>query len=305
MTSRILITGAGGFIGRHCLAPLVDSGAEVHAVGRSVPDRTSDAGAGVRWHRLDLLDDGARARLVEEVRPDMIVHFAWNVEHGRFWTTPQNLAWAGATLDMLRRAAETGLRRFVGLGTCYEYAPQTTDDCNEATTPIEPFKLYGTAKDGTRRIVAEFARETGLSWAWGRFFLLYGPGETPTRLVPQVARKLIAGEPAPIGAAARPRDFMDSRDAGAATAALALSAVEGPVNIASGRASSVREVAETLGRLAGRPELIQVGGYPDRDEPERIVADVGRLTGEVGFTAIRPLEQGLAEALDWWRENPS
>jgi len=298
MTQRILVTGASGFIGRHALAPLERSGAEVHAVGRT----PVEVGANVRWHQLDLLDHDARARLIEDVQPDMLVHFAWMTEHGKFWTSPDNLDWVAATLDMVRRAQECGLSRFVGLGTCFEYARQTGKDCDERKTVTGPDTLYGVAKDGCRRIIEGFASYQSLSWAWGRFFLLYGPGETPTRLVPQVAQRLIAGAPAPIGPGHRPRDFMDSRDAGAATAALALSRVEGPVNIASGRASSVREVAETLGALAGRPDLVKVGAHPDRDEPERIVARVDRLTREVGFTDIRPLEQGLKEALDWWRE---
>lgn len=301
MTQRILVTGASGFIGRHALAPLTQSGAEVHAVGRGM----SAAGGGVRWHRLDLLDHDARARLIEEVQPDVIVHFAWMTEHGKFWTSPLNLDWVAATLDMVRRAQQCGLSRFVGLGTCFEYERQTTKDCDERKTPMGPDMLYGVAKDGCRRIVEGFATYESLSWAWGRFFLLYGPGETPTRLVPQVAQRLIDGEPAPIGPGTRPRDFMDARDAGAATAALALSRVEGPVNIASGRAASVVEVAETLGQLAGRPDLIKVGALPDRDEPERIVANTDRLTREVGFTDIRPLERGLKEALDWWREAAS
>ncbi len=298
MSSRILVTGANGFIGRHALAPLVASGAEVHGVVRGEPRAAVD---GVTWHRLDLLDPGARARIVEGVQPDTIVHFAWNVEHGKFWTAPENLDWVGASLDLLRRAAETGLTRFVGLGTCFEYAPQTEHDCDETATPIDPFMLYGMSKDATRRMIEAFARQNSLSWAWGRFFLLYGPDETPTRLVPQVAQRLIKGEPAPIGTAERPRDFMDCRDAGAATAALALSKVDGPVNIASGHAASVRDVAETMARIAGHPELVNIGAFPDRDEPERIVARVDRLTREVGFTDIRPLDQGLSEALDWWR----
>lgn len=298
MSPRILVTGAAGFIGRHALAPLAAAGAEVHAASRRPA-----AGGGAIWHRADLLDAAARARLIEAVRPDTILNVAWEMEHGRFWNAPANLDWVAASLDMMRRAAGLGMTRFVGIGTGFEYAPQTTADCRELATPTGPQTLYGTAKDACRRLVEGYARAAGLSWAWGRVFLLYGPDETASRLVPQVARRLLAGEPAPIGPGRRPRDFIDARDAGGAAAALALSAVEGPVNIATGRAATVAEVATTLGRLAGRPELVKVGALPDRDEPERIVADVGRLTREVGFRSIRPLEQGLAEALDWWRSH--
>ena len=299
MTARILVTGAAGFIGRNALAPLVAAGFEVHGCARGDAPYID----GVAWHRADLMDAAARAALIETVRPDTVLHCAWETEHGRFWNAPTNLDWVAASVDLMRRAADCGLSRFVGVGTCFEYSPQTAANCDETATPIAPQTLYGTAKDACRRLVEGYARSTGLSWAWGRAFLLYGPGETETRLVPQVARRLLAGEPAPIGPGHRPRDFMDARDAGAALAALALSPVEGPVNIATGHAATVAEVATTLGRLAGRPDLVRVGALPDRDEPERIVADVRRLTEEVGFRAIRPLEQGLAEALDWWRRH--
>ncbi len=302
MATRILLTGASGFVGRHTLKALIEAGAEVHAVGREAVPPGSIGAAPVRWHRADLLDAGARHGLINEIQPDTIVHFAWGTEHGRFWTAPANLDWVAATLDMVHQAQQSGMTRFVGLGTCFEYAWQTTEDCSERDTPLDPTTLYGIAKDAARRVIEGFARQESLSWAWGRLFLLYGPEETPSRLVPQVAGRLIQGEPAPIGTGERPRDFMDARDAGAAVAALALSRVEGPINIASGEASSVRAVAETLGSLAGTPDLIRVGALADRDEPERLVARTDRLRGEVGFTAIRPLEQGLSEALDWWRD---
>ncbi len=86
----------------------------MHGVVRSQP---RNATRDVKWHQLDLLDPQARARLIEEVQPDTIVHVAWNVEHGTFWTTPENLDWVGASLDMLRRAAETGRARFAGPGS--------------------------------------------------------------------------------------------------------------------------------------------------------------------------------------------
>ena len=298
MTQRILVTGASGFIGRHALAPLVKAGAEVHAVSRSPLD---NAPPHVIAHRTDLLDQVERHQLVREVRPQLILHAAWETAHGQFWTAPANLDWAAASLELAREAAEHALERFVGVGTCFEYAYGNDGDCHEQSTPIAPYTLYATAKDATRRALAAFAETAGLGFAWGRVFLLYGPGETPTRLVPHVARNLLAGRQAPISKGLAVRDFIDARDAGNALAALALSPVNGPVNIASGQGVTVRELALTLGRLAGRTELVEIGALAERQEPERLVADIARLRDEVGFDAIRPLEEGLAEALDHWR----
>jgi nucleoside-diphosphate-sugar epimerase len=302
MPRRVLVTGAGGFVARHALAPLAASGAEVHAVTRGGDAR--DDGH-LRWHRADLLERDARRSLIRELRPDVVLHCAWVTGHGRFWTAPDNLDWSAATLDLVREACECGLGRFVGVGTCFEYPGDTAGPCNELTTRPKPRTLYAVAKDACRRILVEFGPGTGLSFAWARLFLLYGPGEHPARLVPDVARALVDGRPARIGSGRAVRDFMDTRDAGAALAALTLSSVEGAVNVASGEAVSVRTVAETLARLAGEPGHVEIGALPDRDEPAYLVADVGRLRGEVGFDAVRPLEQGLSEALEYWRNMPA
>ncbi len=140
-----------------------------------------------------------------------------------------------------------------------------------------------------------------MSFAWARLFFLYGPGESPGRLVPSVAQALANGEPAKCSSGTGVRDFMDVRDAGEALTSLALSDVSGAVNVASGSGISVADVARTLGRLAGKPELVQVGALEDRPtEPPRIVADVARLRDEVGYQPGRTLEAGLEEALAYW-----
>ena len=95
---------------------------------------------------------------------------------------------------------------------------------------------------------------------------------------------------------------MHTRDAGAALAALALSDVAGAVNIASGEGVSIASIAERLGGIAGRPDLIRIGALPDREgEPPRIVADVRRLRDEVGFRPSLTLQEGLADTYSWWR----
>jgi nucleoside-diphosphate-sugar epimerase len=150
-------------------------------------------------------------------------------------------------------------------------------------------------------VLAEFLGQAGLSFAWARMFFLYGPDEAPNRLVASIARALVRGEPALSSSGRAIRDFMDTRDAGAALAALALAGTAGDVNIATGEAHSVREIATLLGDIAGRPDLIQFGALPDREEPPYIVGSNKRLRHEVGFDPAFTLEQGLRDALTFWR----
>lgn len=294
---RILLTGASGFVGRQALASLLETGNEVHAVSRSRPPVEGD----FIWHSLDLLAPGATEAAVDAARPDCVLHLAWCVEHGKFWTDPANADWLAATLDLARCAAASGARRFVGTGTCYEYDWPADAPCNELSTPLKAHTLYDETKDACRRSLAGIAAEADMSCAWARLFFLYGPHEAPGRLVSSVARSLVRGEEALCSAGLAVRDFMDVRDAGAALTALARSSVSGPVNIASGEAITVADLVRRLARLAGRDDLLRLGALPDRPgEPPRIVADIDRLRHEVGFLPARDLDAGLRDALSFW-----
>lgn len=294
---RVLVTGAGGFVGRFALASLEQTGVDVHAVSRIAGRR---AGASV-WHQADLLVPSECERVVRAVQPNVVLHLAWTTEHGKFWTSPLNVDWAAATLFLSRAAIEHGAHRFVGVGTCFEYQSPNDACCVEASTPLEPTTLYGVAKDSTRRILQSFADERGFELVWARLFFLYGPGEHPDRLVSSVARALVAGEQARCSSGTAVRDYMDVRDAGAALACAALSDYTGPLNIGSGRAARIADVARLVAEIHGRPELLSLGAIADRsNEPPHIVASTERLERQVGFHQERTLEEGLSDALSYW-----
>jgi nucleoside-diphosphate-sugar epimerase len=296
--TRVLVTGASGFVGSPAVTALLAGGHEVHAAS----SRPHDADTAISWHAADLLQPQAAGQLIEAVRPEWLLHMAWYAEHGRFWDSPLNLEWVEATLRLMRAFIAAGGRRAVLAGTCAEYA-WDREIYSEHDAALAPATLYGAAKNSTRALTEALAAEAGIDVAWGRLFFLYGPGEAQTRLVPSVVRALLCGEPAPVTEGDQVRDFMHVADAGAAFAALLASDVRGAVNIASGTGVAVRQLVELLGAATGRGELIQVGALAGRaDEPASLIADVGRLRDEVGFAPRHALAEGIADTVAWWRE---
>jgi nucleoside-diphosphate-sugar epimerase len=295
----VLLTGASGFVGSPSVTALLRAGHEVHAVSvrpqQDLPD--------VTWHVTDLLaTDGADA-LVQTVRPELLLHLAWYAEHGRFWKSVENVRWVEATLRLLRAFARSDGRRAVLAGTCAEYEWTAAGGVlSEAQTALQPDTLYGVAKNATRSVAQALAAETGVELAWGRIFFPYGPGEAPTRLVPSVARALLAGDAAPVTDGSQLRDFLYVDDVAAAFVALLDSGVSGAVNIGSGEAVAVREVVSLVGEVVGRPDLIRFGAVTRRPgEPSLLAADAGRLRDEVGFRPLVPLREGVAKTVAWWQ----
>lgn len=294
---KVLITGATGFIGRWAVEALKRHSADLHLVGRH------DPGFGLPFYQADLLDAGERGRVIDEVRPALLLHTAWETDHQKFWTSPQNETWITASLDLTRRFIVQGGRRMVSVGTCAEYdwtlpgtAPWKED------RPCRPATAYGAAKVRFAEEAGALAAEAGIGFAWVRVFIPVGPDEKPARLVPSLIRALLAGEPATTGPGDLVRDFMDTRDAGTGLAAILASDLAGPVNIGSGVGVSIGEIATRLGELTGRPDLVGVGERPGREgEPPAMVADIGKLTAATGFRPRLTLDEMLEDAIRYWR----
>jgi nucleoside-diphosphate-sugar epimerase len=297
---RVLVTGASGFVGRQVLRPLLDAGFEVEALTlRGAP---RDVAAQVRWHRADLLGEQATA-LVSERRPSHLLHLAWNVRPGEYMTGLENLDWVAASLRLLRAFGEAGGRRAVVSGTCLEYMTQPRMHCAEERTPVRPASLYGNAKHALHILAEAWARQVGVSLAWGRVFFLYGPHEHSARLVSDLARGLLRGEEVACSHGRQVRDFLYVPELGGAFAALLDSEVTGAVNMASGTPVPVADVIWAVAEAAGRPELVRLGARaPAPEEPETMTAEVRRLREEVGWTSAVGLREGVAQTVDWWRQ---
>jgi nucleoside-diphosphate-sugar epimerase len=295
---RLLITGAGGFIGRHCLPILRDAGYEIHALSRS--EHCFEQG--VQWHSANLFEEGAAESLLAEVRPTHLLHLAWYAEAGRYWTAPENFRWVQASLALLVGFAAQGGQRVVGAGTCAEY-DWRHGWCSEGVTPLAPATVYGACKHTLQTLFATYSRQYGLSSAWGRIFFLYGPHEHPSRLVASVISALLKGEPARCTTGEQFRDFLHVDDVAAALVAILDSDVQGPINVGSGVPIAVMDVVRQIGAKIGAPQLLQIGARQSAaDESPLLVADIRRLTNEVGWHPAKSLDYGLDTTISWWRD---
>jgi nucleoside-diphosphate-sugar epimerase len=293
---RVLVTGATGFIGRHSLPRLLESGYEVHAVGgqRSPEAPSRD----IVWHRANLLEPGEIVSLVKKVQPTHLLHFAWYAVPGKYWTAPENLAWVRATVNLMQVFSDHGGRRAVMAGSCAEY-DWKFDYCSEPFTPCRPATLYGASKHGTQILLDAWSRQAGLSSAWGRIFFLYGPGEYPSRLVPSVINSLLRNEPALCTHGNQMRDFMYVEDVAAAFVELLGSDVKGAVNIASGVSTPLKGVIHAIADHLNKRDLVRLGAVPaPAGEPDALIADIGRLRDEVGFRPGYGLKQGIAQTIE-------
>ena len=296
--STVLVTGASGFIGSHCLEPLLAAGLDVHAVRSSRPALERD---GVVWHRADLLNDADLARVVETVRPTHLLHLAWFAIPGLFPSAVENFYWTEASLNLYRHFAEHGGRRVVTAGTSYEY-DWAYGFCSEAVTPRVPDSVYGVCKKGLGELAGAYGEAAGLSSAWGRVFFLYGPREDPKRLVSSVICSLLSEMPAKCSHGEQIREYLHVQDVANAFVAILLSDVTGAVNISSGSPVTLKTIVTTIGSKLERPELIELGAIPARaNDVPLVAADVRRLTGEVGWRPSIGLDEGLDQTIAWWR----
>lgn len=256
----VLLTGGTGFVGRQILKRLLARGCRVRMTVRnpvSVPDEVEqvvvgDLFAAERFKLQDLCAD-----------IDVVCHAAWYAVPGKYLTAEENVDCLSGSLALGQAAIAAGVRRFVGVGTCFEY------DLNggylRTDTTLAPATLYGACKASVYMALSKLMEREGRSFAWCRLFYLYGEGEDARRLVPYIRSRLAAGEPAELTSGTQIRDYLDVEDAGRMIADAALGPAEGALNICSGRPVAVADIARRIADEFGREDLIRLGAR--RDSP--------------------------------------
>ncbi|MEX1310910.1 MAG: GDP-mannose 4,6-dehydratase [Candidatus Sulfomarinibacteraceae bacterium] len=314
---RILITGVTGFVGTHLCGELHRElpGAEIFGLAWGEFDRSTleNAAPGIRLIDGDLIDSASIADTLAESRPDVIYHLAAasSVAH----------SWDAAALSLDINATSTArlfteiLRQrldplIVVSSTAEIYGRVTGPTPIGEDSPLAPVSPYGTSKTAQDLLAAQFHAGRGLATIRVRFFHLTGPGRPPHFVASSFARQIaraelgLAPDRLEVGNLEAVRDFTDVRDAVRACRLVADRRHAGEVfHVCSGRPVAISRVVELLLGMSRR--TIEVAFDEARTRQADIpwmVGDPSKVEAATGWRAAIPLEQTLADLLDWWRE---
>ena len=261
MKKRILITGATGFVGRQVLADLLKANVELRLVVRAGSEHRLPNTPAEVVSTSDLFKESAEWWADTCQGVDIVIHAAWYAEPGLYMQSQKNLDCLTGTLQLAAGCVQAGVQRFVGIGSCSEY--DMSIGHLSVDTPLRPATPYAGAKAAAFLALSTLLPQQGIAFVWARLFYLYGQGEDARRLVPYLRSKLCAGEIAELSGGTQIRDYLDVALAGEQIAKLALSQATGAMNVCSGQAQTVRELAEKIADEYGRRDLLRFGARAD------------------------------------------
>ncbi len=302
---RILVTGAGGFLGGHLMETLKRAGCT-----QIFGPRSSD---------YDLRCPPQVARLYSDTRPEVVIHLAAVVggiganraNPGRFFY--DNLIMG---VELMEQARRRGVAKFVALGTVCAYPKFTPVPFREddlwAGYPEETNAPYGLAKKMLLVQAQAYRQQYGFNAIYLLPVNLYGPRDSTdpacSHVIPALIRKCLDANDLGMrsvnvwGSGEASREFLYVGDC-ARGIALAAAGYDGaaPVNLGSGREISIRELAQLIANLTGFDgELVFDRSKPD-GQPRRCL-DVSRAAREFGFHATTGLVEGLKQTIVWFRD---
>ena len=295
---RILITGAGGFIGQALIPALQRAGHDVVGVGvsRRPPD------IDIAWHQTDLFVDGIPPAALAGA--ELLVHLAWRNIPGR---GNDNMSGdlggnVAATLRAFEAAARAGLRRIVYAssgGTIYGNAPVPTPE----TAPIAPIGGYGAGKAAAELYLGAVHHAFGVETCALRVANPYGPGQYPNRgqgFIATAMARTMAGQPIEIfGDPHITRDYIYIADvADCFVRACEDRTHKAVFNVGSVIERSMADIVPLIFAAVGHETPVNLAPGRPMDVP-RMALDPGKARRDLGWAPETDMARGLELTRDW------
>lgn len=299
---RVLVTGASGFLGGHVVGYLQRQGVDVVAMVRaqSAVDRLQQLAPQVPLLHLDIKNESKEyiIDILKQQRISAVVHAAaYGVDYRQNIFAEAVQVNVLASEKLVQAAADAGIKRFVHVGTSYEYG--ASDKPIREDVALRPSGIYGVSKAAATLAVLSAAAGRQLPLVVFRPFGMYGPYEGAHKLVPLIQRSGREGKALALSPGGQLRDYVYVGDVAAAIAAV-LKVAEFPTgevfNLASGVGVSLQELGNAaMAAVGGAPELLQWGASPYRSD--EVMVNIGcaeKVRLGLGWQATTSLAAGMA-----------
>lgn len=276
MTRLILVTGITGFVGNALIKELEASPVRIRLVLRSGSKCRIPSSAKIESviYTDDLFFESVNWWESACKGVDIFVHLAWYVDPKDYLHSSSNVDCLIGTLNIAKACVNSGVTRFLGVGTCFEY--DLTLGYLSTQTPLNPLTLYAASKTSTFQMLTRIFELENIEFIWGRLFYLYGEGDNKSRLAGYIHHQLSRGEPAKLSHGLQIRDYINVQEAAAKLVQMILSDQVGPVNICSGVGKTIREIAESIADYYGRVDLLQFGAIKTKSLDPPIIVGILR-----------------------------
>jgi GDP-4-dehydro-6-deoxy-D-mannose reductase len=306
---RVLVTGASGFVGPHAARALTDSGHEVWTTDRRAMESPR--------HRTCDLSEGERVQeLVEEIRPEAVLHLASVSSVARSLQDPRSalLNNMTAACNLLEAVRDPPGTRVLLVGSAEQYGRVAPEDLPlRESQRFRPTSPYAVSKVAQEHLALQYHDTWGVDVVLTRSFNHAGPGQSPDFALPAFAQQIVDAERGDgesllrVGNLEAERDFLDVRDVARAYALLLVRGERGcAYNVCSGVSHRLRDLVEAMVRRARVDVRIETDASRLRPADLPVLCgDPARLQQRTGWTRRYSMEQTLTDVLDDWRNRPA
>jgi len=308
--TRMLVTGAAGFIGSHLSRELVRRNAEVFLIDKPGISTTRIKGIldKVSLHYVDVTDFGSLRNSISEIKPQKIFHLAACVDVTRDWNIVERMIDVNikGTLNLLRSLDGVNYDCFVNTGTSEEYGDNPVPFReNQVPNPVSP---YSASKVSTTMFCQMLHKTMSLPIVTLRPFLTYGPGQESQMLIPSLIKSVLKGKSFKMTKGEQTREFnyIDDMVEGFILAGTTPEAIGEVINLGSGVEYRIKDVVRMIASLMGSPVKLEIGALPYRPgETMHFYCSNEKAKKMLEWRPDVPLEVGLKRTIDWYKESLS